>query len=120
MPRSIHLATFLLLAFWASATAVSAATAPNIVFILADDLGYGDLGCYGCEDIRTPNLDRLAKEGIRFTDFYANGAVCSPTRAALFTGKVPARLHLTDYIPGNFDRRKHKMLRPEFWQRAGA
>ncbi len=71
---------------------------PNIVFILADDLGYGDLGCYGCQDIRTPNLDRLATEGLRFTDFYANGAVCSPTRAAFMTGRYQQRLGLEDAV----------------------
>ncbi len=60
---------------------------PNFVFILADDLGYGDLGCYGREDIRTPNLDRLARQGVRFTNHYANGAECTPTRAAFLTGR---------------------------------
>ncbi|MDF1755559.1 MAG: sulfatase [Verrucomicrobiales bacterium] len=65
---------------------------PNIVFILADDLGYGDLGCYGCTDIKTPHLDRLASEGVRFTDFYANGAVCSPTRVAFLTGRYQHRI----------------------------
>ena len=59
---------------------------PNIVLILADDLGYGDLGCYGSGQNRTPNIDRLASEGIRFTDFHSNGAMCTPTRAALLTG----------------------------------
>src|SRR5690606_2498425 len=66
-------------------------TAPNIVFILADDLGYGDVGCYGAPDMETPNIDRTAKEGIRFTDFYANGAVCSPTRIAFLTGRYQQR-----------------------------
>ena len=60
---------------------------PNIVFILADDLGYGDLGCYGRRDIATPTLDRLAKEGVRFTQHYANGPECTPTRTALLTGR---------------------------------
>lgn len=60
---------------------------PNIVFILADDLGYGDLGCYGREDIRTPNLDRLAQQGVRFTAHYANGPECTPTRTAFLTGR---------------------------------
>ncbi|MDB6027281.1 MAG: atsA 9 [Verrucomicrobiales bacterium] len=67
--------------------AASAAPRPNIVFILADDLGYGDLSCYGAPDIKTPNLDRLATQGVRFTDFYANGCVCTPTRCALMTGR---------------------------------
>lgn len=60
---------------------------PNFIFILADDLGYGDVGCYGATDIETPHLDRLAREGLRFTDAYANGAVCSPTRIAFLTGR---------------------------------
>src|SRR5262245_65658908 len=65
---------------------------PNIVFLLADDLGYGDLGCYGCRDIKTPNIDSLAARGVRFTNFYANGPECSPTRAALLTGRYQPRL----------------------------
>ncbi len=67
---------------------------PNLVFILADDLGYGDLGCYGCPDMRTPRLDRLAKEGVLLTDCYSNGSVCSPTRAALMTGRYQQRIGL--------------------------
>jgi arylsulfatase A-like enzyme len=59
---------------------------PNIIFILSDDLGYGDLGCYGQKQVRTPHIDRLAKEGIRFTDFYAGSSVCAPTRCCLMTG----------------------------------
>lgn len=68
-----------------------AAAKPNIIFILADDLGYGDPGCYGAQDIKTPNLDRLAEEGVRFTDFYSNGAICSPTRVAFLTGRYQQR-----------------------------
>ena len=67
---------------------------PNVVVILVDDMGYGDIGSYGVEDIRTPHLDRLAREGVRFTDFYANGAVCTPTRAALMTGRYQQRVGL--------------------------
>ncbi len=66
--------------------------APNILFILADDLGYGDLSCYGRPDYRTPQLDRLAREGLRFTSNYTAAAVCTPTRVALMTGRYPARL----------------------------
>ncbi len=68
-----------------------AADKPNIVIILADDLGYGDLGCCGHPTLRTPNLDRMAAEGIRFTDFYSVGEVCTPSRAALLTGRYAVR-----------------------------
>lgn len=64
---------------------------PNIIFILADDLGWGDLGCYGHPQIKTPNLDQLAREGTLFTQFYVCGSVCSPSRCAFFTGQYPAR-----------------------------
>lgn len=64
---------------------------PNIVLIYCDDLGYGDLGCYGSRSIRTPNIDRLAREGVRFTDFHACNAICAPSRAGLLTGRYPFR-----------------------------
>ncbi len=101
------------LVFWVSAGPVSAADRPNIVFILADDLGWADLGCYGSTFHETPNLDKLAKQGMRFTDAYAACAVCSPTRASVMTGKYPARLHLTDWLPGLRDRPSQKLSRPE-------
>ena len=59
---------------------------PNIIFILADDLGYGDIGCYGQQKIETPNIDRLASEGVRFTQFYSGSTVCAPTRSSFVTG----------------------------------
>ncbi|MEO6059183.1 MAG: sulfatase-like hydrolase/transferase [Gemmatimonadota bacterium] len=67
---------------------------PNVVLIITDDVGYGDLGSYGAPDVRTPNIDRLAREGVRFTDFYANGATCTPTRAALISGRYQQRFAL--------------------------
>ncbi len=75
---------------------------PNIVLILIDDLGWRDLGCYGNRFHETPNIDRLARQGMRFTDAYAAAPVCSPTRAAIMTGKYPARLQITDFIPGHW------------------
>lgn len=83
--------------------ALCAAPQPNIVVIMADDLGWRDLHCYGNEQIDTPFLDQLAAEGMRFTDAYAAAPVCSPTRAAMMTGLAPARLRLTNHAPGNPD-----------------
>jgi arylsulfatase A len=74
-------------------------TRPNIVLILADDLGYGDLGCYGNTVIKTPRLDRLAAEGVRFSQCYSAAPVCSPARAAIMTGRNPNRLGIRDWIP---------------------
>ena len=74
---------------------------PNIIFILADDLGWAELGCYGNTFNETPNLDKLAKRGMRFTDAYAAAPVCSPYRAALMTGQYPARAGITDYLRPN-------------------
>src|SRR5262245_40030707 len=72
--------------------AITAQRQPNIIFIYADDLGYGDLGCYGARAIKTPNLDRMAAEGLRMTDFYSVAPVCTPSRAALMTGRYAARM----------------------------
>lgn len=76
-------------------------TPPNVVFILVDDLGWTDLGSYGSDFYETPNIDRLANYGAKFTNAYTTCTVCSPTRASILTGKYPASLDLTDYIPGN-------------------
>jgi len=83
----------------------------NVVFFLVDDLGWRDLGCYGSSYYQTPHIDRLASEGMRFTDAYAACNVCSPTRAAVMTVKYPARLLLTTWLPsGRWDRKRHKMI----------
>jgi arylsulfatase A len=76
----------------AAALAADDAPRPNIVFLFADDLGYGDLACYGAPDVRTPNLDRLAKAGVRFTQHYSNGPECTPTRTGLMTGRYQQRV----------------------------
>src|SRR5437773_1239180 len=96
---------------FAAEAASAASRPPNIIFILADDLGWADLGCYGSTFYETPNLDRLARQGMRFTQAYAACPVCSPTRASIYTGKYPPRVGITDYIEpkgGN---------QPEHWKR---
>lgn len=89
-----------LLLFWPISLHASEPRRPNVIVILADDLGWTDLGCYGSDLHRTPHLDRLAKKGMRFKQAYSACTVCSPSRAALLTGKYPARLRITDWIPG--------------------
>ncbi len=105
MPRFLSL---LLLAVLAP----SAAAKPNVVLIVLDDYGWRDSGCYGSTYHRTPHIDRLAKEGLRFTDAYAACPVCSPTRAALLTGKYPQRVGLTDWLPGRPDSPDKPLRRP--------
>lgn len=95
-----------------AADAAKSVRGPNIVFIFADDLGINDLACYGRKDHRTPNLDRLASQGMRFTCAYAAQPICSPSRAALMTGKCPARLNLTNYLPGRPDAPSQRLLQP--------
>lgn len=88
---------------------------PNVIFILADDYGWAQSGAYGSDYYHTPNIDRLAAEGVRFTDAYTAAAICSPTRASIMTGKYPARLNLTDFIPGN-RRDIYPLTQPEMQQ----
>jgi len=89
---------------------------PNIVYIMADDLGYNELGCYGQKWIKTPHIDRIAKEGIRFTDFYSGNAVCAPARCNLLTGKHPGHA----YIRNNGDPKHLQHLKEKFgWEFPG-
>src|SRR4051812_27396337 len=81
------------------APAATAADKPNFIVILADDLGYGDLGCYGHPTLKTPHLDRMAAEGQRYTNAYVAGEVCTPSRAALLTGRLPIRSGMCSYAP---------------------
>jgi arylsulfatase A-like enzyme len=92
------------------------ATRPNIVLILADDLGINDLAVYGRKEHHTPNLDRLAAEGLRFTTSYVASPICSPSRAAIMTGRAPARLHLTTFLPGRPDTPAQRLLHPAMRQ----
>lgn len=87
--------------------------AMNVVFILVDDLGWTDFACFGSDLYRTPHIDQLARDGMKFTQAYSACTVCSPTRAALMTGKYPARLHITDWIPGQMPANP-KMLVPDW------
>src|SRR5688572_19779930 len=111
-----HSGTALVIAFLAATifSDVSAQTntrpngKPSVVLILMDDLGYGDIGSYGVKDARTPNLDRLAREGVRLTNAYANGPTCSPTRAGLITGQYQQRYGIEwplGSVAGAADRR---------------
>jgi arylsulfatase A len=93
-------------------SSIAAETRPNVILILADDLGWADLGCYGSRFHQTPNLDRMASEGVRFTQAYAACPVCSPTRAAVLTGKYPQRFNLTDWLPGRGDQPSQRLKRP--------
>ena len=97
MRLAFLVATFAL----AASPPMSAQRPPNVVLILMDDLGYGDLGSYGATDVRTPSIDRLAREGVRLTDAYANGAVCTPTRAALISGRWQQRAGLEWVLTGS-------------------
>jgi arylsulfatase A-like enzyme len=110
------LLTALLAGLPLAAPTLHAAEKLNVVLIVADDLGWADLGCYGSKYHQTPHLDQLARSGMRFTDAYAGAPVCSPTRAALMTGQYPARLNLTDWLPGRPDRPDQMLLRPTILQ----
>lgn len=99
--RTADIGGLVLLATTAATFQLQAQEKPNVVFILADDLGWRDLSCYGSSFYQTPNVDALAKDGVCFTDAYSACTVSSPTRASLLTGKYPAKLHITDWIEGH-------------------
>ena len=91
----------ILLLILVALTPVRAAERLNFIFILVDDMGLTDAGCYGSKFYETPQIDRLARDGVKFNAAYSACTVCSPTRASLLTGNYPARLHLTDWIAGH-------------------
>ena len=99
MKKTILLAVFLpLISSFGSLASAAPAKQLNILFILADDLGWSDLGCFGSTFYDSPNLDGLAKEGLKFTQAYAACPVCSPTRSSILTGQYPARTMNTDFF----------------------
>lgn len=108
-----HTIAFVLLSLVYSFT-VNSTTAqkPNLILIMADDLGYGDLSCYGNKTFETPHLDNMATEGLRFTDFHSSGPVCSPTRAGLLTGRYQQRSGVPGVIYAAFDSNRHHGLNP--------
>ena len=115
--RRFYLIVFPLLAALLSACGGQSNTRPlNIVFFLVDDLGWRDVGSFGSDFYDTPNIDRLAQDGIKFTHAYAASHVCSPTRASIMTGKYPARLHLTEWLGGRRSYAFESLTSPDFLQ----
>ena len=86
---------------WSVAPTLQGADRPNVVLIYADDLGFGDVGCYGATSFQTPNVDRLAREGLKFTDAHAPAATCTPSRYAMLTGEYAWRQEGTGILPGD-------------------
>ena len=115
MARLAHRIFVLFFTLASAGVAIAAPRPPNVIVILVDDMGQTDAACYGSRLYATPHIDQLAKDGVRFTDGYSACTVCSPTRAALLTGKYPARLRITDWIAGH-DKPKAKLKIPD-WQK---
>lgn len=97
-PQSLGMKPYFLFLFFVSLVPGFGSERPNIILLLADDLGYGDLSSFGSPAVRTPNLDRLSVEGMRFSNFYSGSAVCSPTRASVMTGRYPLRFNITKHF----------------------
>lgn len=107
--------SFFLLLFSSCQTGQKEQLPPNVIIFLVDDLGWTDVGCYGSDLYETPNIDQLALNGVKFTNAYSACTVCSPTRAAIMTGKYPARLHLTDWIEGSIN--EYAKVQVPDWQK---
>jgi uncharacterized sulfatase len=108
VPACLSLLACLVLADMASAADVPASPKPNILFLLIDDMGYSDLSCFGGKRVKTAEIDRVAAEGIRFTQFYVNSPICSPSRVAFTTGQYPNRWRITSYLDTRADNdRRH-------------
>ncbi len=108
--RRIGLGLFLVLGVFAfSVSEAPAADRPNIVMVFIDDMGWGDFSCFGNQDARTPHIDRLAREGVRFEQFYVNSPICSPSRTALSTGQYPQRWRITSYLSNRDHNNKRGM-----------
>lgn len=97
---------FALLSFLLAVLPVSAASKPNIIIVLVDDMGWADFSCFGNTEAQTPNIDRLAKEGLRFHDFYVNAPICSPSRAAILTGQYPQRWRIESFLASRAENKK--------------
>ncbi|HAL03479.1 MAG TPA: arylsulfatase [Verrucomicrobiales bacterium] len=110
--RSLRYLSVLFIVLYNGLT-VQAAKQTNFLFFLVDDMGWADIGANGSTFHETPHIDRLAKSGMRFTQGYAAGSVCSPTRASIMTGKHPVRVDITDWIPGQSNRPTNPLLHPE-------
>ena len=98
-----------LLQLWLTSVGQAQTPRPNIIFVLIDDLGYGDFSCTGNKDVQTENIDRLAAEGIRFTQFYVSSPICSPSRAAFLTGQYPARYRMHSSLNNRAENKRRGM-----------
>jgi arylsulfatase A-like enzyme len=104
MNPSLRLLGAIWLALWVAVPAEAAAPRPpNILFVLIDDMGWSDFSCFGNTEAKTPNIDRLAAEGLAFSQFYVNAPICSPSRCALLTGQYPQRWQITSYLNNRAD-----------------
>ena len=99
----------LLLAIIIAANPAFSEQKPNILFVFIDDMGYGDLACYGNAEVKTPQIDKLASEGISFTQFYVNAPICSPSRVAVTTGQYPPRWGITSFISSREHNKQRDM-----------